>query len=132
MEVIVRPDAARAVGLVARLLEERLRARPSLVLGLATGRTMERVYDALAASGVSFAAATTFNLDEYVGLAADDPRSYRHYMRERLFSRVDVDPARTHVPEGDAPDLVRAAADYEHRIAEAGGIDLQLLGLADG
>ena len=131
MEVIVRPDPERAVALVARLLEERLRARPALVLGLATGRTMERVYAALVASGVSFRDATTFNLDEYVGLAPDDPASYRRYMREHLFARTDVDPANTHVPAGDAADLGEAAADYERRIAAAGGIDVQLLGIGE-
>jgi len=131
VEVIVRPDAARAVALVAALLEARLRARPELVLGLATGRTMERVYAVLVASGVSFRGATSFNLDEYIGLAPDDPRSYHRYMHEHLFSRVDIDPGATHVPAGDAEDLARAAADYERRIAESGGIDVQLLGIGE-
>lgn len=131
MEVIVRPDAEAAVALVARLIEERLRARPELVLGLATGRTMERVYDRLAASGVSFARARTFNLDEYIGLAPDDPNSYRSYMRERLFDRVDLDPARAHLPDGSAADLGAAARAYEARIGEAGGIDVQLLGIGE-
>lgn len=127
--MIERPDAVAAVALVARLMEERLRIRPEIVLGLATGRTMERVYDRLVESGASFARATTFNLDEYIGLPADDPNSYRSYMRRRLFDRVDVEPGRTHLPDGTAPDPAAAARAYEAAIAEAGGIDLQLLGI---
>lgn len=129
MEVIVRPDASQAIALVAALLETRLRAQPALVLGLATGRTMERVYGALVESGVSFRGVTSFNLDEYIGLAPNDPSSYRHYMEKHLFSRVDIDPARTHVPDGIATDLVCAAEDYERCIRDAGGIDVQLLGI---
>jgi len=129
MEVITRPDAEAAVELVARLIADRLRAKPDLVLGLATGRTMERVYARLVASGVSFRRARTFNLDEYIGLPDGDPNSYRAYMQAHLFDRVDVDPANTHLPDGSAADLKAAAARYEAAIAAAGGIDLQLLGI---
>ena len=131
MEVIVRSDAEAAEALVARLIEARLRARPCLVLGLATGRTMERVYARLVASRVSFARARTFNLDEYVGLSPDDPNSYRHTMQRHLFDHVDVDPARTHLPDGAAPDLKEAARRYEALITQAGGIDVQLLGIGE-
>ncbi|SFG63180.1 glucosamine-6-phosphate deaminase [Palleronia marisminoris] len=131
MEVIPCPDRDRAVALTARIIETRLRAKPDLVLGLATGRTMEEVYARLVASGVSFARCTTFNLDEYVGLPPDDPNSYASYMRHHLFDHVDIDPARTHLPDGMASDLTAAAADYEARITAAGGIDLQLLGIGE-
>lgn len=131
MEVIVRPTRESAVALVARLIADRLRARPELVLGLATGRTMEQVYQALIASGVSFARATTFNLDEYIGLGPESPHSYAYYMRARLFDHVDIDPANTHLPDGTASDLKQAAADYERLIREASGIDLQLLGIGE-
>ena len=97
MEVIVRPDASAAEALVARLIEARLRERSDLVLGLATGRTMERVYARLVESGVSFARARTFNLDEYVGLPPDDPNSYRHVPCSAISSTTWtwVPPART-------------------------------------
>ena len=131
MEVIIRPSRDSAVALVARLIEERLRAAPDLVLGLATGRTMEQVYARLVKSGVSFAACTIFNLDEYVGLPRDHPNSYAHYMAEHLFSKVDIDPAKVHLPDGSATDLRAAARDYEEKIAAAGGIDVQLLGIGD-
>lgn len=131
MEVITQPTAERAVTLVARLLAERIRGKPNLVLGLATGRTMERVYERLAASGVSFKGCSSFNLDEYVGLSPDDAHSYRHYMQAHLFTKVDIDPDNTHVPDGGAPDLREAAERYERLIAEAGGIDVQLLGIGE-
>ena len=133
MEVIIRPTADAAAGLVAALVASSLRQRPRLVLGFATGRTMERVYALLAhehrTAALSFAAVTTFNLDEYIGLPPASPDSYRHYMNEKLFRHIDVDPARTFLPDGNAADLDAECAAYERRIAESGGIDLQLLGI---
>jgi glucosamine-6-phosphate deaminase len=131
MEVITRRDADQAVDLVARIMEMRIRAKPDAVLGLATGRTMEKVYARLVASGVSFAQCSSFNLDEYIGLSADDPNSYRTYMQEHLFSKVDIDIANTHVPDGAASDLKAASRDYEDRIRALGGIDVQLLGIGE-
>jgi len=129
MEVIIRPDAAAAADLVARILAADLRAKSELVLGLATGRTMELLYDRLAKMRLDFSRCQTFNLDEYVGLAPTDPRSYRASMNKALFERVNVDLARTHVPDGLAPDLDAECLRYEKLIAEAGGIDFQLLGI---
>lgn len=133
MEVIIRPTAEAAAGLVALLVAKRLRQNPRLVLGFATGRTMERVYARLAhehrTAGLSFADATTFNLDEYIGLPAGSPDSYRHYMNEKLFRHIDIRPDRTNLPDGNATDLDSECAAYERRIADAGGIDLQLLGI---
>ncbi len=131
MEVIIQPSSAHAVSLVARLIEDRLRKRPDLVLGLATGRTMESVYAQLVESGVSFAAARSFNLDEYVGLGRDHPDSYARYMNTHLFSKVDINPDNTHLPDGTAADLRAAAREYENKIADAGGIDVQLLGIGE-
>jgi len=131
MEVIIRPANDQAVCLVADLLRDRVQTTPNIVLGLATGRTMERVYAHLAASDVSFRACRTFNLDEYIGLATDDLNSYRHYMQAHFFSKIDIDIANTHVPDGSASDLKQAALDYERLIKNAGGIDTQLLGIGE-
>jgi glucosamine-6-phosphate deaminase len=135
MEVIIRPTAESASRLAADLVAKELCAKPDLVLGLATGRTMERVYAALVqrhrAGGLSFAECRTFNLDEYIGLPAGDPHSYRHYMDEHLFRKVDVRRERTHLPDGMATDLKAESEHYEWLIREAGGIDLQLLGLGE-
>ncbi len=133
MEVIVQPDADRAARLTSLLMADQIRRKPDAVLGLATGRTMERVYAQLARlhreEGLDFSACRTFNLDEYIGIPPEDPHSYRHYMNEHLFSRVNIPMAQTHLPDGVAADLKAACRDYERRIRECGGIDLQLLGI---
>jgi glucosamine-6-phosphate deaminase len=135
MEVIVRPTAEHAAELVARLIAARLRSKPDLVLGLATGRTMERVYDRLVATqqseGLDFSRCRTFNLDEYIGVPAEDEHSYRYYMNHHLFNRINIDLANTYVPDGMAIDLRAEAARYENLIRQTGGIDLQLLGLGE-
>ena len=131
MEVIVRPDADSAAALAARLIAARLRAKPGLVLGLATGRTMERLYATLGSIQLDFSGCSTFNLDEYIGVPAEDAHSYRSYMNRHLFSRVNINLAQTHVLDGMAPDLGLEAARFEARIREAGGIDLQVLGIGE-
>ena len=131
MRVEVHAAAEAAARSAADRIADTLRAKPDAVLGLATGGTMEPVYDALIGthrSGLSFAGATTFNLDEYAGLPPDHPQSYRHYIRERLLRHVDIEPARTHVPRGDM-DPAEAARGFESRLAAAEPIDIQLLGL---
>lgn len=106
---------------------------PSLVLGLPTGRTPIRLYNELGTlhrnGQADFSRAKTFNLDEFVGVAADDPGSYRTFMHEHLFSRVNLDPSRINFLDGCAADLEAECRRYEHEIAAAGGIDLQLLGI---
>jgi glucosamine-6-phosphate deaminase len=133
MEVIIRPTAEEAAELVARLIAARLRSKPDLVLGLATGRTMERVYDRLVATqqkeGLDFSRCRTFNLDEYIGVPAEDDHSYRYYMNHHLFHRINIDLTNTHVPDGMSADLRAETARYEHLIRQAGGIDVQLLGI---
>src|SRR5690606_20640814 len=81
------------------------------------------------AEGLHFDRLTTFNLDEYVGLDAEHPQSYRSYMRHHLFDPIGLNPAQTFLPDGRAPDLDAEAARYEDAIRQAGGMDLQLLGL---
>lgn len=137
MEVIIVPDREKASLLTARMLAKEIKAKPDLVLGLATGRTMERVYAYLVAfhlqEGLDFSRCQTFNLDEYIGIPAAHEGSYRHYMHEHLFGRVNLLPPNTHLPDGCAPDLAAECQRYEALIREVGGIDIQLLGLgADG
>ncbi|MCL5097390.1 MAG: glucosamine-6-phosphate deaminase [Candidatus Omnitrophica bacterium] len=133
MEVIIRPDEDAVAELVARMIAKELRANPHLVLGLATGRTMESVYARLVLmhrqEQLDFSLCRTFNLDEYVGLSPDDPRSYRHWMNRTLFQQVNIDLRNTHLPNGQAADLEAECARYERAISRSGGIDLQLLGI---
>lgn len=110
-----------------------VKTKPNAVLGLATGATMEPVYAHIIAAfqrgEVSFAGVTTFNLDEYAGLAPSDPGSYRSTMDRLLFDHVDIDKSRTFLPEASIDKWETAAEHYEQMIKDAGGIDLQLLGI---
>jgi len=117
----------------AQTIVRLLRRKPDAVLGLATGGTPVGIYAKLAAAfrrgEVSFARATTFNLDEYVGLPPDHPESYRSYMERHLFRHIDLPQERAHIPDGNAADLERECERYERLLQEAGRIDLMLLGL---
>ena len=137
MEVIIAGSPAEASEEAARIFARQVRTKPASVLGLATGSTPLALYRALAerhARGeLDFSGVTTFNLDEYVGLAPDHPQSYAHFMREHFFSRVNVPADRIHLPDGLARDIPAHCEAYEAMIRAAGGIDLQLLGLgSDG
>jgi glucosamine-6-phosphate deaminase len=133
----MRVRVFRTAGALARALAGdialRLARNPRLVLGLPTGRTPIPFYEELVglyrATRVDFSRATTFNLDEFLGLAPDDPRSYRAFMQRHLFDRVNVAPRRIHFLDGASGDVRRECARYERAIARAGGIDVQILGL---
>jgi glucosamine-6-phosphate deaminase len=133
MEVVIQPTAEAAADLVARVIARELRNNPRLILGLASGNTMESVYAQLARmhseEGLDFSACRTFNLDEYVGLSVRHANSYRYYMNQHLFLRVNINLRNTHLPDGMAEDLGAECENYENRIAKHGGIDLQLLGI---
>src|SRR6266705_1936845 len=133
VEVIIQPNQEAAASLVARIVAKELRANPHLVLGLATGKTMERVYRQLVQmhkeERLDFSLCRTFNLDEYVGLFPSDPNSYRHYMDHHLFRHVNIEPRNTHLPNGLASNLDEECRQYEALIQRFGGIDVQLLGI---
>ncbi len=107
--------------------------KPDCVLGLATGSSPLGTYAELAArcdaGDVDFSAVTSVNLDEYVGLDGTNDQSYRYFMDHNLFCKVNIDPKKTHVPNGCADDLAAEGARYDELIASLGGIDLQLLGI---
>ena len=109
MQVIIMPTKADASELAARIIAKRVGTFADSVIGLATGQTMERLYARLAQKhqedGLDFSLVRTYNLDEYIGMAADDPNSYRSYMNELLFNKVNIDLRNTHLPLGMADDL---------------------------
>jgi glucosamine-6-phosphate deaminase len=123
-------SAARAL---ARDVAKGLRANPRLVLGLPTGHTPIPFYQELAALSrrhrLDFSRSTTFNLDEFLGISPDDPRSYRAFMNEHLFDHVNLPPRRIQFLNGAVRDVAAECERYERAIAAAGGIDLQVLGL---
>lgn len=125
-------SAEEAAVRAAELYRALLRRKPDAVLGLATGSTPLGLYAQLVAlyraGEISFAQATSFNLDEYVDLPPTHDQSYRYFMEKNLFSQIDLPQARIHVPSGlDVSEAALAA--YDEAIEAAGGIDLQLLGL---
>lgn len=117
----------------ARRIIAAVRQHPASVLGLATGSTPEGTYRELVRDhqekGTSYRRVTTFNLDEYVGLAADNPHSYHAYMEQHLFRHLDISRERTHLPDGMAGEPEAECRGYEAMIRKAGGIDLQVLGI---
>ena len=133
MEVIIRPSTEVATELASQLIAEKIRQKPFLCLGLATGRTMEKVYNKLVdlhnTDALDFSLVRTYNLDEYIGLAPDNPNSYRHYMNKHLFNKINIDLRNTHLPLGMADNLEYECHLYEESIQNNGGIDLQLLGI---
>jgi glucosamine-6-phosphate deaminase len=112
---------------------QRLADEPALVLGLPTGRTPIPLYREIVrlhrAGRADFRRAATFNLDEFLGLAPSDRRSYRAFMQRHLFDHVNLAPRRIHFLNGAASDVAGECRRYEGAIERAGGIDLQILGL---
>ena len=133
MRIRVFASALTASRALAAEIARALRKNPRIVLGLPTGRTPIPLYRELVAlheaGRVSFARATTFNLDEFLGIAPDDPRSYHAFMRRHLFDAIDVAPRRVHILNGRARNVGGECDRYERTIRRAGGIDLQILGL---
>jgi glucosamine-6-phosphate deaminase len=120
---------------IARLIRERSAKGLKTVLGLATGSTPTAVYDELIRlhkkEGLSFKNVITFNLDEYYPMNPAELQSYVRFMREHLFDHIDIDPKNANVPDGTVSreTVHEFCHNYERRIAEAGGIDLQVLGI---
>jgi glucosamine-6-phosphate deaminase len=133
VEIVILTSADEVGAYAARVVARLLREKPGAVLGLPTGSTPRPFYAELARrhrdEGLSFAHATTFNLDEFVGVPPDHPGSFRRYIEEALVRQVDLPPERVHVPDGMGADLPRGCAEYEAAIAAAGGLDLVLLGI---
>ncbi len=133
MEVVIQPDARANARIVADAVQALLAHKPDAVLGLATGSSPLAVYDELAArysAGLlSFARARAFMLDEYVGLGPDHPQRYRNVIEAEFASKVDFLPDAVQGLDGLAADLTEVCRAYEAAILEAGGVDLQILGL---
>ena len=117
----------------AAVLAAQVTVKPDCVLGLATGSTPIGTYDCLAQwckEGVlDFSRVSTVNLDEYRGLDHANDQSYYYFMNKNLFSRINIDPEHTHVPNGMEPDPEKESKRYEELIRSLGGIDIQLLGI---
>jgi len=117
----------------ANILSAQIILKPDCVLGLATGSTPIGTYDQLVEwfnkGDLDFSRVTSVNLDEYKGLSSDNNQSYRYFMQQHLFDRVNIDAKNTYVPNGMEENSQKACNEYNEIIRSLGGIDLQLLGL---
>ena len=133
MRVIVCNDYDEMSLRAAKLVASQMTLKPNCVLGLATGSTPIGLYDRLVEmekmGEIDFSDVTTFNLDEYYPISPDNSQSYRYFMNEHLFNKVNIDISRTHVPNGETTDPDGECERYEKMISAAGGIDLQILGI---
>lgn len=132
-EIVVVRDQDAAGDLAARSILDLIAAKPDTVLGLATGSTPLAVYRALERGiherGVDVSHVRGYALDEYVGLPAGHPESYRAVITREVVEPLGLTPSLIHVPNGSLDGIEHAGADYERAIAESGGVDVQLLGI---
>jgi len=135
LKLVIVGDYGELGKKAAEMIADEVKSNPKAVLGLATGGTPVGMYRELIKlhqeEGIDFSQASSFNLDEYVGLTSGHPQSYRAYMQENLFDHINLPANKTHVPAGDAPDLEQECARYEEAIRQAGGVDIQVLGIGN-
>lgn len=133
MLIIIKEDYDAMSNEAAQIVADRLRRKPDMVLGLATGTSPLGMYSALIEMhkqrGLDFSKVTTFNLDEYVGLPPTHEYSYRYFMDVNLFNHVNIPQRHIYMPDGMADDIDAHCEWYEQQIQRAGGIDLQILGI---
>jgi glucosamine-6-phosphate deaminase len=134
MLLVLKPNSAELGREAARMVANAVRRNPALRMGLATGSTMLAMYQELVRlhqrESLDFSKVITFNLDEYLGLSSNHPQSFHKFMQENFFAHVDVDPSNIHIPDGSIKgNYEQYCASYEEAIRNAGGIDLQILGI---
>jgi glucosamine-6-phosphate deaminase len=137
MEIIIKENGEVASATAALVVARLIRETPHAVIGLATGSTPLMLYKELIRlhkeEGLDFSEVRTFNLDEYIGLPADHAQSYRNFMNANLFKHINIKMENTHVPDGMGVNVPGTCVAYEQAIVDAGGIDLQVLGIgSDG
>ena len=135
MNIIRVKDYEEMSRRAAAIISAQILLKPDCVLGLATGSSPEGLYQNLIRQyenkELDFSRVTSVNLDEYKGLAPDHEQSYRRFMNDHLFDHVNIDKARTFVPDGLNEDSEKACLEYDQLIARTGGVDLQLLGIGN-
>ena len=127
MNLIAVEDYQEMSRRAAAIIIEKVRTSNAVNIGLATGGTPVGTYECLIEdhneNHTTYQGVTTFNLDEYVGLSGENPKSYRYYMNEKLFNHIDIPSSKTHIPNGLATNMESECQRYEQEIAHHGGID---------
>ena len=133
MRILVCKDYESMSQKAAQIILNQVTLKPNSVLGLATGSTPIGMYknlvDMYKNGVVDFSDITTFNLDEYYKLPITNDQSYHYFMQENLFNHININPANIHIPNGMADNIEKECEDYENSIKDAGGIDIQVLGI---
>lgn len=133
MEIIIQPTYTQLVAVSAEIIRDALLKKPNLVLGLATGSTPIGLYEALIrmhnTDGLDFSEVITFNLDEYVGIPPNHPYSYHTFMETHFFNAINISPENCHIPQSTVVAHEEFCEKYEEAIVDAGGIDIQVLGI---
>lgn len=133
MNIIVTKNYDEMSQKAADIIADIIKTSPSCVLGLATGDTPIGMYEDLVAKynahEIDFSSVSSVNLDEYYPISPDNDQSYRYFMNKHLFDLVNIDKANTFVPDGTTSDVSSFCRDYEAKIDELGGADVQVLGI---
>lgn len=135
MKLIITKNYEELSKKAADEMADIIKSNPKAILGLATGGSPMGMYKELIKMNkegkVDFSNVTTVNLDEYIGLSGDHPQSYRYFMNENLFNHINIDKTNTYVPNGLAKNIEEECKEYDARITELGGTDVQLLGIGN-
>ena len=135
MKIVVAKNYEELSKVAANEMAEVVKSNPKAILGLATGGSPIGMYKELIRMNkegeIDFSNITTVNLDEYVGLSGDHPQSYRYFMNENLFNHININKDNTYVPNGLAENIEEECKNYDNKIAQLGGTDIQLLGIGN-
>jgi len=133
MRVIVCENYEEMSKKAAQLVAGQVALKPDSVLGLATGSSPVGMYENLAkmcnAGELDFSEVKSYNLDEYYPIEKSNRQSYYYFMNEQLFSKINIKPENTHIPNGEAKDPVKECEEYEKAVDSCGGVDIQILGI---
>ena len=133
MKVIVEKNYKKMIKKAAQLVKHQIIDKSDSVLGLPTGGTPLQMYSELIEmykrGEVDFSQVVTFNLDEYYGLSPEHPQSYHYYMYDNFFDHINIREENIHILDGITQNIEKECEEYERKIEQAGGIDLQVLGI---
>ncbi|WP_077367040.1 glucosamine-6-phosphate deaminase [Anaerosalibacter sp. Marseille-P3206] len=135
MKIIIKKDYEELSKVAASIIGDELKSNPNMVLGLATGSTPIGTYNELIRmhkeEALDFSKVVTFNLDEYLNIPYSNPNSYHYFMEDNLFKHINVKAENIHIPDGNAENVEKFCIEYDKKIEETGGIDLQILGIGE-